>query len=133
MPEKLNWEIIGTGFISEKFAEQFSEAPGAGLAAVGSCSLEPAGDFCSRHDDRPLGSYEKLLADPGVDAICISPPNHLYHEWTLRAFEAGRNAFDDLRKPAGYPVEPPGRLRRRPGPVSTLSCLKIETCPGARQ
>tara|TARA_B100000809_G_scaffold242897_1_gene267405 strand:- start:107 stop:505 length:399 start_codon:yes stop_codon:yes gene_type:complete len=132
MPAKLNWGIIGTRFIAEKFAEQLPEAPGAGLAAVGSCSLEPAGDFCSRHGDRPLGSCDELLADPEVEAISISPPNHLYHEWTLRAFEAGRNAFDDLRKQAGYPVEAPGRLRRRPGPVSNLSCLKIETCPGAR-
>ena len=132
MPAKLDWGIIGTGFIAEKFAEQLPEAPGAGLAAVGSCSLEPAGDFGSRHGDGPLGSYDELLADPGVEAICISPPNHLYHEWTLWAFAAVWNAFADLRKPAGYPVEPPGRLHRRPGPVSTLSCLKIETCPGAR-
>jgi predicted dehydrogenase len=65
MSGKLNRGIIGTGFIAEKFAEQLPEAPGAGLPAVGSLALEPAEDFCSRRGDRPRGSYDEFLADPG--------------------------------------------------------------------
>ncbi|MEE3229491.1 MAG: hypothetical protein VX272_00515 [Planctomycetota bacterium] len=72
MPGKLNREIIGTGFIEKKFVKQLTEAPGAGLAAVGSCSLEPAGDFHSRLGDRPLGSYDELLADPEAETA-VSP------------------------------------------------------------
>lgn len=93
MPAKLNWGIIGTGFIADKFAGQLPEAPGAGLVAVGSRALESAESFCSVHGGKPLGSYAELLGEPEVEAVYISLPNHLHHEWTLRAIEAGKHVL----------------------------------------
>ena len=93
MTAKLNWGIIGTGFIAEKFAGELPQAPGAGLAAVGSRKLESAERFCSEYGGRPLGSYDELLAEPGVEAVYISLPNHLHHEWTLRALAAGKHVL----------------------------------------
>ena len=93
MTAKLNWGIIGTGFIAEKFAGELPQAPGAGLAAVGSRKLESAERFCSEYGGRPLGSYDELLAAPGVAAVYISLPNHLHHEWTLRALAAGKHVL----------------------------------------
>jgi D-xylose 1-dehydrogenase (NADP+, D-xylono-1,5-lactone-forming) len=67
---------------------------GVEIAAVASRDDARAQAYASEHGiERAHGSYEALLADGEIDAIYISLPNLLHHEWTLKAIEAGKHVL----------------------------------------
>jgi predicted dehydrogenase len=64
------------------------------LAAVASRDGARAQAYAAEHGiPRAHGGYEALLADDEVDAVYISLPNRLHHEWTLKALAAGKHVL----------------------------------------
>ena len=85
------WGILGPGRIARQFAAAFAAVPEAEVAAVASRDQTRAEAFAAEHGIRQAyGDYDKLLADPGIDAIYIATPHHAHAAWARRCLAAGK-------------------------------------------
>src|SRR5688572_7212137 len=92
---RLRWGILGTGNIARQFAAGLCATPRATVTAVGSRTREVAEAFASRLGGCApvVGTYDDVLASRDVDAVYVSLPNSLHHEWTIRALRAGKHVL----------------------------------------
>ena len=94
MPDHLRWGILGTGNIARQFCEGLATSRRTRLACVGSRTESSARSFAQSHRiPSAHGSYDAVLSDPDVDAVYVSLPNSLHHEWTLKALSAGKHVL----------------------------------------
>ncbi len=95
MPEKiLQWGLLSTAKINSALFNPLKKSRRNHLLAVASRSAESAQAYAAEHGiPRAHGSYEALLADPQVDVIYNSLPNHLHAEWTIKALQAGKHVL----------------------------------------
>jgi D-xylose 1-dehydrogenase (NADP+, D-xylono-1,5-lactone-forming) len=64
------------------------------VVAVGSRDGALAQAYAAEHGiPRAHGSYEALLEDPDVDAVYVSLPNGMHHEWSMHALAAGKHVL----------------------------------------
>lgn len=90
----LRWGILGTGNIARQFCAGVRTASRSSLAAVGSRDPERARQFAAEQGvGRGLDAYADVCRSPDVDAVYISLPNSLHHEWTLQALAAGKHVL----------------------------------------
>ncbi len=88
---RLRWGILGTGNIAGQFASHLRHH-GLTIVAAASRDQTKAAAFCDTHRiERAHGSYDALLADPTVEAVYISLPNHLHAAWSIRCAQAGKH------------------------------------------
>ena len=90
----VRWGLLGTGDITNKVVRGARRSGRVEFVAVGSRTAGRARDYAASHDvPREHGSYEALLDDPDVEAVYISLPNSLHHEWTMHALRAGKHVL----------------------------------------
>lgn len=91
MTQPLRIGILGAANIARAFTAGVRPSSTVTVAAVASRDLAKAQAFAAECNiPRALGSYESLLADPGIDAIYNPLPNSLHAEWSIKALEAGK-------------------------------------------
>jgi len=91
---KLRFGILGTGNIAKQFATGVTKSTLTTLTAVGSRTTASADAFAKQFGiANAHGSYDALLTDPAVDAIYLSLPNNMHHEWTIKALRAGKHVL----------------------------------------
>lgn len=91
----LRFGVLGVAKIAvQKVIPAMQAAQRVEVVAIASRDAAKARDASARLGiPRAYGSYEALLADPGVDAVYIPLPNHLHVPWTTRAAEAGKHVL----------------------------------------
>jgi D-xylose 1-dehydrogenase (NADP+, D-xylono-1,5-lactone-forming) len=90
----LRWGILSTARINSSLIPPLQTSARNKLAAVASRRPAPAEVYAKEWKiPRAYGSYEALLADPEIDVVYISLPNHLHAEWTIKAAQAGKHVL----------------------------------------
>jgi xylose dehydrogenase (NAD/NADP) len=86
--------LLSTARINDQILRAAADSDRVEIVAVGSRDGPRAQAYANEHGlERAHGSYEALLADQEVDAVYISLPNGLHHEWTLKALEVGKHVL----------------------------------------
>jgi predicted dehydrogenase len=90
----LRWGILGPGRIAPRLVRAIGRCARGTLHAVASRDAGRAAAFAATHGvARSYGSYDELLADPAIDVVYVSLPNHLHARWTVAALEAGKHVL----------------------------------------
>lgn len=88
-----NWRagVIGTGFIGPVHVEALRRVGVEVLALAGHGAERTADKARQLHIPRAYGSAEELLADPDIDVVHITSPNHLHFPHAKAALLAGKH------------------------------------------
>jgi xylose dehydrogenase (NAD/NADP) len=86
--------LLSTANINRAILAGAAETDRIDVVAVASRDAGRAEAYAAEHGIQTAhGSYEALLADPDVDAVYISLPNGLHHEWTMQSLAAGKHVL----------------------------------------
>jgi predicted dehydrogenase len=98
--KQLRWGLLSTAKINRALIAPLRASKRNRLTAVASRSQATAQEYAREWEiERAFGSYEAMLADPDIDVVYNSLPNHMHAEWSIRALAAGKHVL--CEKPVG--------------------------------
>ena len=90
----LKWGFLTTARINKVLLEPLCISKRNCLLAVASREKGRAEAYArEKNIERVYGAYADLLADPDIDVIYNTLPNHLHAEWTIKALESGKHVL----------------------------------------
>ena len=94
MDKVLNWGLLSTAKINRALIKPLRASKRTRLLGVASRSQTSADAYAREWSiPRAYGSYEAMLADPEIDVVYNSLPNHLHADWTVKALQAGKHVL----------------------------------------
>ena len=107
---KIRWGVLGVARIAtKKVIPAMQRGSRTEIVAIASRDINKAQAAAAELGiPRAFGSYEEMLADPGIDAVYIPLPNHMHVPWSIRAAEAGKHVL--CEKPIGLSSDEARRL-----------------------
>jgi D-xylose 1-dehydrogenase (NADP+, D-xylono-1,5-lactone-forming) len=87
--QKIHWGILSTAHIAQqRLIPAIHNSDSGELHGVASRDLQKATRYAKENGiPRAYGSYEELLADPGIDAIYCPLPTGMHHDWCMKALK----------------------------------------------
>ncbi|MEZ4919997.1 MAG: Gfo/Idh/MocA family oxidoreductase [Saprospiraceae bacterium] len=90
----IRWGILGLGKIARTFIHDARLVADTEVLAVASRSQEKADAFAAEFQvERAYGTYEKLMADPDIDAVYIATPHHAHAACAIACLNAGKHVL----------------------------------------
>lgn len=91
---KINFGVIGTNVITERFLEAGKDAEGFCLRGVYSRSMEKAVDFARKHGaDLAFDSLEDMASCKEIDAVYVASPNSLHASQSIQMLKGGKHVL----------------------------------------
>lgn len=91
---KINFGVIGTNVITERFLEAGKDAEGFCLRGVYSRSREKAVDFARKHGaDLAFDSLEDMDSCKEIDAVYVASPNSLHASQSIQMLKGGKHVL----------------------------------------
>jgi predicted dehydrogenase len=90
MPSPIGIGMLGSGFIGEFHTLGLRYVPDARVVANYGAGVDRRASFAERFGSRPFDSIEGVCADPEVDLVVVSLPNHLHVEAVRAAAAHGK-------------------------------------------
>ena len=120
---KLNFVVIGTGMISSTHADAIENIDRANLLGVFDKSTDRAEEFAKKYSIKAYDSYEAVLSDSSVDAVCLCTPSGFHAQQARDALENGKNVV--VEKPLALAKEDCDRVIetvKKTGKTLTVIC-----------
>ncbi|MFM2600505.1 Gfo/Idh/MocA family protein [Vibrio fortis] len=87
----MKWGILGTSFISGVMADAIKGDVQSDLYAVAGRTEKTLNEFAAQYQPTvTFNSYDALIEDESVDIIYIALPNHVHHEYVIKAAQKGK-------------------------------------------
>jgi len=91
---KIDFGVIGTNVITERFLEAGKDAEGFCLRGVYSRSREKAVDFARKHGaDLAFDSLEDMDSCKEIDAVYVASPNSLHASQSIQMLKGGKHVL----------------------------------------
>ena len=108
--KKIGMGLIGPGFVAAHHIDAVRRLGDVEVVAIAGSSQQSADRKAKEYKvDRAYGDYQSLIADPDVQVIHNTTPNHLHFPVTMAALAAGKHVVSD--KPMALNPEEGRKLR----------------------
>ena len=87
--------VLGMGWWSDVLADGIKRGNSIEIVSCYTRSEEKRNAFAAKYGCKTAASYEAILADPSIEAIINTTPNHVHLETTAQAAAAGKHVFLD--------------------------------------
>lgn len=96
----LRWGVLAPGGIAHKFVDAVHSYTAGRVVAAASRDADRARAFAQVHGiPRAYAGYDRLVADPEVDAVYVASPHSAHLAHAVLAIEAGKHVL--VEKPVG--------------------------------
>ncbi|MDI9205753.1 Gfo/Idh/MocA family protein [Ligilactobacillus saerimneri] len=91
--KKLNWGIIGVGWIAHEMADALNQVNGEIYAATAPTAAHLAKFSAEKHVLHTYTNADAMLNDPNVDVVYIATPHTFHYEYIKKALLADKHVF----------------------------------------